>query len=161
MTKQQEKDYKNAFQAVESNLRIKLLDFQDRYFGAYVEWNINQIENSLLHAEKQARILPSANNNYFVERLKTRLSRKNLLTNEYISEANKGYNQKLEKLTKVLVDYGIGTRFLKVEKIRSAGGEFAFLVTNGEVEVHARAIFVNGDIKAPHYRFITTKRMIK
>ena len=158
MTLKQEKDRKNAIDFIGNNVRFKLLDFQDAYFGAYTSWNIKQIELRLEKAKKDNLILNSGNSKAIIDRLQTILSRKNILTCEFIAEAKKGYDDKFNKLIVVLVDNGIGTRFLKVEKIKSAGNEFAFLVSDDKIEVHARAIFVNGDIKAPHYRFITTVR---
>lgn len=77
---------------------------------------------------------------------------------EFMSEAAKGYARKFENLINKMVDYDFSTRFLKVEEVNNAGDELSFLITNDERAIHARAIFVNGAIKAPHYRFITTER---
>ena len=79
----------------------------------------------------------------------------------FMTEANKGYQIKFSRLVEKVAD-GLGDvdtyNRLSVETVRSSGSELEFLICVSGIEVHARAIFVNGAIKAPHYRFITTTR---
>lgn len=80
---------------------------------------------------------------------------------EFMEMANNGYKSKLENLIRKLVEFEFDTRFLKVEKVGTAKGELEILIHNREKTAHARAIWCEGDIKAPHYRFITTLRIKK
>jgi hypothetical protein len=93
-----------------------------------------------------------------IERIELKLSRKNILRFEILTEADKNFQLKFDKLIEKLVGYKMDTRWLHVIKVRSAGSEFAFMIANKEISVHARVIFANGDINVPHFRFITTKK---
>ena len=155
MTKAQEKEQKELRSRLTALLNRTLVDFQDKYLGAYVSWNISQLERDLERAKKNAK---TPNDEYYVAVRATKLARKSLLTLEFITEAKVGYDQKFNKLVENLMKFEMRTAHMEVKQINSMGSELSFLIVNHEMEVHARAIFVNGDIKAPHYRFIVTKR---
>jgi len=76
----------------------------------------------------------------------------------YLNEANQGFETKIQRVIEKVFHYRPDTRFLKVEDIRNIGSEFSFLITNEDMEIHARVIYVNGVLVCPHYRFIITKR---
>jgi hypothetical protein len=96
-------------------------------------------------------------------KLLKKLSRASTNRLEWLNEANDSYNSKVEKLVTKLISNGFteGIRFKDVSVAHN--GELSFLVNllDGSKECHARTIFANGDIKAPHYRFITTVRNLK
>ena len=80
-------------------------------------------------------------------------------TLEYINDANQSFNNKIEKMVGKMIDSNITTRFFRIEKI--TGGtpyDFAFLISDDTIEIHARVIYACGEINAPHFRFITTTR---
>ena len=95
---------------------------------------------------------------------KRRLSNEYLTRFEFMSEAAEGYKSKFERLVTKVAD-GLGDvdsySKLSVETVRNSGHELEFLISVNDIEVHARAIFVNGTLVAPHYRFITTTRAKK
>ena len=170
MTKAEIKRQTGLRNSLTSLLTRTLIDFQDRCLGASVKWGIKTIEVELKqlkeeHGRKKEsrmwgdRISTTViDNSYSIKKLEERLSRKNILTLGFISDAKKNYDDKFDRLVEKLVSYNIDTRHLKVEQICSQRNELSFLITNDEVEVHARLIFVDGVLVAPHYRFITTIR---
>jgi len=76
----------------------------------------------------------------------------------WLTEAHEGYEKKIEKVIDKVDKYEMSTRFMKIERINNAGSDFSFLISNDDMEVHARVIYACGAINAPHYRFIVTKR---
>lgn len=93
------------------------------------------------------------------ERCINQLKNINITTLGFLTESSKNYDVKYEKLLDKLARSGIKYNHqLKVKQVSDLGGEFGFEVTDGEMVVHARLIFANGVINAPHYRFITTVR---
>ena len=169
MTKAAIKREKQLRERLTNVLTTRLVDFKDMYLTSYVNWSIKSIELRVENlkethgttvvenfgSRKYERVLDNTSK---IERLEKQLSNKMILTLEFINEANKGYNTKIGKLIDKLVQADISTRFLKIEKIGDVGSDFAFLVSDDKIEVHARVIFANGAINAPHFRFITTLR---
>lgn len=151
ISKAQEKRNKQNRSFVESAIKRSLIGFQDRYLGAYVNWNIFQIEMRLDKAKNEGR-------ESVIKMISTKLERKNLLTLTFITEAKENYDIKLNKLVDKVCGFGMTHLGLRVKTVKTSGSELEFLISNNEMEVHARAIWVDGTIKAPHYRFITTKR---
>lgn len=169
MTKAAEKREKQLRERLTSLLTRTLVNFQDKYLGAYTNWSIAQVKMDL--ANEKAKhgtpypkgrhgVRPGAiqDRSHHIQRLEDQLGRTHTMSLEFLIEAKVGYDRKFSTLIEKLVKYQMDTRFLQVEKVINSGAELSFLITNDDMEVHARAIFVNGDIKAPHYRFITTKR---
>lgn len=82
----------------------------------------------------------------------------------FLAEAHAGYEDKFTKLINKLVESGIRydhPSAFSVESIRGCGDEFAFMVKDDKISVHARMIYAHGEINKPHYRFITTVKKIK
>ena len=94
----------------------------------------------------------------YVSRIEKKLSNRNILILEFISEADKNFESKLNSLISKLTEYQFSTQHLNIKKISNTNSEFSFLISNQEIEVEARVIFACGNINVPHYRFITTKR---
>lgn len=95
---------------------------------------------------------------YKVNKARSKMKIESLTRFDFMQEASQGYAIKFDNLINKMVDYEFSTGNLRVEKVSDAGNELAFLITNNERTIHARAIFINGSINAPHYRFITTER---
>lgn len=93
--------------------------------------------------------------------LQNSIKRSALLHHKFYSEAQQGYQKKFDNLVDKLVHYQFSIRFLKVQQIDVNHGQLEFLISDNVKECHARAIWVEGNIKAPHYRFITTIRKRK
>jgi hypothetical protein len=90
-----------------------------------------------------------------------RLDRSAINRREWFNEAFDSYQVKFDTMIDKLVDAGFTSRHLRVELVASSASQLEFLISNQTTECHARAIWVEGDIKAPHYRFITTTRQKK
>lgn len=90
-----------------------------------------------------------------------RLDRSAINRREWFNEAFDSYQVKFDTMIDKLVDAGFTSRDLRVELVASSASQLEFLISNQTTECHARAIWVEGDIKAPHYRFITTTRQKK
>ena len=85
----------------------------------------------------------------------------NLKNHTWLSEAMDSYNNKFDNLISKLVQFDFTTSHMTIERISDAGNGLAFLIRNDEKVAHARIIYANGAIKAPHYRFIITQRKVK
>lgn len=185
-SKAQVKREKQLRESLVNRIGNLLIDFQDRYLGASVEWEVKKLRNKVRGYEEMIKNEPArieeANRmireegvnryraqNYDltrayehnIKKINTTLSREWLLNLESINEAKKGYDFKFNRMIDKLMYHDFTNSDVKVEFVRSSGYELEFLVSNKEIECHARAIFVCGEIKAPHYRFITTIRTIK
>lgn len=94
-----------------------------------------------------------------IKQLKYKLSFGNLNDLEWIKEADENYITKFNKLVDKLVACRMDLYHLKVEAINGGTArDFGFLISDKKVEVHARVIYAQGEVNAPHYRFITTER---
>jgi hypothetical protein len=142
-----------------------IVDFKDSFLESFINFRIKEIESSILKLQdnkinwiptRYEKSMPDFDT--YISRIEKKLSNKNILVLEFITEADKNFESKLNSLVSKLVEYKFTTRYLSVKKISNAGSEFSFLVSNQEIEVEARVIFACGDINVPHYRFITTKR---
>lgn len=82
-----------------------------------------------------------------------------LLRFEFMTEAAQGYQVKFQRLIDKMMAEHFNSRKMKIERVYNAGRELEILISDDSTRVfHARAIWVDGAIKAPHYRFITTTR---
>ena len=168
MTKAAIKREKQLRERLTNVLNAKLIDFKDMYLSCYVDWSKESIKTRIHNLKKENgqtykvegkwAHTKTIDNTSKIERLKIELSRDMILTLKFVNEASEGYNVKIEKLIEKLVKANIDIYKLKVEKMGDVGSEFAFLISDEKVEVHARVIFANGSINAPHFRFITTQR---
>lgn len=121
-----------------------------------------------------------------IERAKQEMSIIECLKVEFYAEANRSYEAKLEKLVLKMATSGIDfdtIMGLNIDFVKDRGHEFEILVYpktrirrwDGDVQLtdeqmkqaeidateqffHARMIYACGEIKAPHFRFITTTR---
>lgn len=167
-SKAQLKREKQLRERLTSMISRTLRDFKDKYLGDYTAWNIAKMESELNWMKEEDGKPYPADHKYYagqlknhkvgIQRLEGQLSRMNTLQLKFLSEANEGYDRKFERMIEKLVGYNFSTRFLKVEMVSNIGHELAFLISNDEMECHARVIYAQGAIKAPHYRFITTVR---
>lgn len=158
MSKAKERELRVITERVSFLINKRLEEFEDRYLGAYVKWSIGEIEYTLKRYVNMKKEQSSTAYDLIIERREVQLSKPHILACEYYAEAKKGYDIKIAKLVAKLIQHGITTPHLKVEKVNNAGSELSFLISNAEMEIHARMIWAEGDINAPHYRFITTKR---
>jgi len=142
-----------------------IVDFKDSFLESFINFRIKEIENSILKLQDKKRnwipsryetTMPDFDN--YVSRIEKKLSNRNILILEFISEADKNFESKLNSLISKLTEYQFSTQHLNIKKISNTNSEFSFLISNQEIEVEARVIFACGNINVPHYRFITTKR---
>lgn len=180
ISKAQQKRNKDLRNRIESMIKRNLMDFQDRYLCDYADYQERQLQNAvnrqqilLDDPEQLKRFNDSAreqrNGRFFYEitlkdiqgRLANAKKQLNFPTTrkmEYFNEAKKSYDAKIEKMITTVCGYNPDTRWIKIERVSDVGHEFSFLISNNDMEIHARVIYACGDINAPHYRFIVTKR---
>ena len=80
---------------------------------------------------------------------------------EFLSQGNEAYTKSLSRVIDKLVTKGFNS-FARIKYVGlCVNGELEFLIADEFKECHARLIFANGQIKAPHYRFITTVRSLQ
>lgn len=158
----EQKRTKQTAEALTSHLNRTLVSFKNAYLGDFVKWNISQIESQLAFVkENKTTVRTERDILHLSKYYEGKLENLNLLTLEFITDAAKNYELKLAKLVDSMIKHGIKTAFLRVQKISNTSKEFAFLISDKEIEIHARAVYCCGEINAPHYRFITTKRSLK
>jgi len=141
-----------------NTLDRRLNEFKNHYLQSSVDWEIKKKHATIKRLEKIES--PTSNDLHAIENVKIQLERSALLALPIMVAANKSFEVKLENLVDKCIQYGIESRFMKVEKI--GGGtnfDFSVLISDSIIEIHARFIFVVGDVQCPHFRFITTKRL--
>ena len=161
--------------------RMRSLSFKNDYLGDYVEWNWSKIENEIAEKEllindpERIRLINEAReaqsrSRWFhkvtvrelegqIKTLKRNYDYVNLKNYGWLNEARDSYNNKFDNLISKLMSFDFTTSHMTVERVEDAGGKgLAFLIRNDENTVHARMIYANGAIKAPHYRFIITQK---
>jgi len=166
MSKAQEKQEKRNVEIVTALLNRKLVDFKEEYFNKYIAWAMSDLENKRAHLVKvDGQVIDpmhplrgSYNTKAQVEAIDVKLSRPSLISFTAMKEADSSYKTKIDRVAKKIVDAGMSYLGLRLEMLSDVGGAFEFLVSDDNMEVHARVIFANGMIKAPHFRFITTVR---
>jgi hypothetical protein len=150
LSKAQELRNKQAKSQLEYSLSKELKSFKEMYLESFVNYKMKEIDEAIkrsLEAGQTANYLQAKKEKKFTCYL------------EFLNEANEGYLTKFNRLIETLVGYGIMAYPLKIERIN--GGthfDFGFLISHSINVVHARFIFACGEINAPHYRFIITKR---
>ena len=166
MTKAQLKQEKRNVEIVTSLLNRKLGGFYEKYLTKYVVWKREELitRKNYLEARTGKLIDPEKplrgkyNDEQAIGLIETKLSRSATLAFEVMKEADASYRAKIDRVANKLVKEGINFLGLRLEMLKDVGMDFEFLISDDNMEVHARVIFANGEIKAPHFRFITTKR---
>lgn len=160
ISKAEQKRIKDATSAVRFKLSKKMIDFKELYLDACVNYEIRQVENRLKSCQESTEeFFRGTKRTALIEMIEKQLERKNILTLRFINEANDSYEAKVDKIVQKLIKFGFSSRHLRVERTETeASHEFSFLISNQEIEVHARVIYACGMINVPHFRFITTKR---
>ena len=183
MTKAAEKRLKDLRSALTRQLNGKLILFKNHYLMDQVRWNelkinkrIQEIKDIIGNPDKLHRInleeegeARCKGKRYWhkttklgleaeLKRLEAKIQRAGINHLEWLTQANLSYQNKLEKLIEKLIKYGIDQNEFTVERIVTNGMEFEFLIKDPSKEIHARVIYAQGLINAPHYRFIVTKR---
>lgn len=170
VNKAQELREKQARESLTYNLQRRLISFKERFLDSYVNYKFREFDKQIEFIkkkpfdnknEKYGYTLEKFNqdNQKSIEIIEQQKSLKYTNTLKFINEAEENYSIKFNRLIDSLVKYGIQSYPLSIEKIGSATEyDFGFLITHKDIVVHARIIFACGEINAPHYRFITTKR---
>lgn len=161
------------FEYINTSLRSKLVSFENRFLGNSVKHAIGEYEVQIRGYKKLIKDFPTRevtrrNQSHTVEmyerdilRVEKYLENFNMtITMKALNNAKKSYDERINKLVKILVEEGFGHAHYKIEMIKSVGSELAFLISKSDKEVHARLIFVDGVLVCPHFRFITTTRAI-
>lgn len=188
ISKAEAKRRKDRRDTISNLIRRNLIDFKDTYLKDYADFKLRVIEREKAkwvaisteealakHNEEREKVFNDYNrwsNRRFypttmntvkweIEKCNRELATPTLNTLKWLTEAHEGYETKIEKVIDKVDRYEMSTRFMKIERIGDVGSEFSFLISNEEMEVHARVIYACGEINAPHYRFIVTKRSKK
>tara|TARA_R110000868_G_scaffold406966_1_gene687808 strand:- start:8 stop:514 length:507 start_codon:yes stop_codon:yes gene_type:complete len=152
---------KDAFNTLHSRINMKMTDFREMYYQAHVNYEMNQLKNRLKACQESTEeIFRGTKRTSLIAMIEDQIERKQTLSFRVLNEANESFEAKLNKVVQKCVDFGINNYMnMKVERLASeSSSEFSFLISNYEIEVHARVIYANGEINVPHFRFITTKR---
>lgn len=170
-SKAQLKREKDNRESVTNSLRFKLKSFKNVYLQSSIDHEIRSREFSIKKLNKEilsvedGTIKPKYSKNEHITSLKNRISRfqndldhSAILTLETLKSADASFEIKINKLIEKLLEEGFGVKAFKVERIGAGWDSFTFLISNDLKEVHARVIFANGEVNAPHFRFIITTR---
>lgn len=171
--KAEEKRIKQATETLTHQLSFKLVDFKERFLTSYVNYRFMEFDAEIKQIQKKVYEKKNIQYNYTLEmfnkdqagkiaRIEAQKALKSTNTLKFITEASENYNTKFTRLVSELVKHGIRSYPLTIEKISNGGTDFdfSFLITHSTqiktVQVYARIIFAEGEINAPHYRFIIT-----
>ena len=161
LTKAQESRIKASKERFTWVLNANLKDFKALYLKSSIDFNLameQKQHDALINRIKET----SANEvdaNTRIAIVNRRRDPEMLQVLEYINEANKSFNAKIDSMVEKMIQANIGLAHLRFHHV--SGGtpsEFSFLISDEKIELHARTIFACGMIKAPHFRFITTIR---
>ena len=159
------KDKKDRFT---NSLNKNLIDFKNLYLKASVNFLMKMEEMSIQKSIKRVKDAEISyksgwnsqeHKDLYIKNIEARRRPEMIQTLEFINEANKSFNLKIESMVNKMINADIHYLFFKIEKIN--GGtpyQFEFIISDDKIELHARTIFACGEIKAPHFRFITTTR---
>lgn len=92
---------------------------------------------------------------------KKMIQRESLTKFDFMNEANKGWNQRFDKLVLRVLSEAKSTEKMVLAEAGTRGGELEILISQDTQEFHCRFIWVDGVLVAPHHRFIVTTRKIK
>ena len=90
-----------------------------------------------------------------------KVKRETLTKFGYMTEANKGWEPRFDKLVLRVLSEAKSTEKMTLAKAGTRGGELEILISQDTQEFHCRFIWVDGVLVAPHHRFIVTTRKIK
>lgn len=184
MSKAQEKRDKQLRESLTIKLNAKLRKFKNDYLGDYTNYKRTKLERELNYNIKlstDADSLKLHNDNLLmstrmpmrkwfrpvthesflpkIKQIEYELSFGHLNDLEWLKEANENYIIKFNKLIEKLVSCRMDLYHIKIEAINGGTArDFGFLISDTKIEVHARVIYAQGEVNAPHYRFITTER---
>jgi hypothetical protein len=173
VNKAQEKRDRQARESLNHTLRNKFRYFENDYLNSSVLWEMNQVKRSIAKIQKEIDDFPTReitprNRHQRIEDLQWRLQREKevlaldaRITLRTIVATKKLYDDKVERLVTLLIQEGFANSKYQVQDVNTAGGHLEFLISKSDKEIHARLIWVNCTEKTPHFRFITTTRMIK
>jgi len=157
-------------------LSRKTEDQREQFYATTVSWNINQIKSEIKRLEKGG-IRYGRN----IAHYEAQLDKKNLLTLQWLKDAEQEFDAKLNRVASKLVDFGFVTetsemRIVDVQETHSRGLDFYVTAedyTTSETEMqfgsfkreyfslgraYARLVWVECYEKQSHYRFICTKK---
>ena len=159
---------KQATSFIDYNLRNKLTQFENDYLEHFGKWEIEKLQNEIKNlqskneeiAEKKERHWETniKNNEFRIQKIEEKLKLDTLIKFQAYNLAKDNYDKKVNNIVNLLVKEGFSHLHFRIEQISKCGAELEFLISNNVKEVHARLIFVNGEIQSPHFRFITTVR---
>jgi actin-related protein len=173
ITKKEQLAIKQAIETLTNQLNRKLVDFKERFLTSYVNFRFSEFDVRINRIKKEefkvtkyqsANALEAFENNKvtMIENLEKQKAFKSTNTLVFIKEAEENYNTKFERLVNKLVEHEIRSYPLTIEFINSGStsNDFNFLISHNtsekQIQVYARIIFAEGEINAPHYRFIIT-----
>jgi hypothetical protein len=162
------KRQKDAYNTLVNVLSSKMVDFKERYLKSYVEFKFSEFDTQIKRLEKSQLVRTKYNSHEtqesfdlnkakMIERIRLTKSMTFTRTLEFINEAAEGYKIKFDRLVSALIENGVRAYPLKIERVASATShDFSFLIQHNEIQVYARIIFAEGEVNAPHYRYIIT-----
>jgi len=161
VSKAELKRRKDAKATMYTRLSVKMMDYKEMYLESCINYKTRRLEARLKRCkESTEEIFEGSYRTRMIASIEKQLERRHLLILSVINEANESYEAKLDKVIDKCINFGINNYMkMNVERVTNGtSSEFAFLISNDEIEVHARVIYAHGLINAPHFRFITTKR---
>lgn len=100
-----------------------------------------------------------------MSKARKRLEFKSITTLEIMKETEENYQQKINQLIDKMEVLNFTPHSLEIKELSIHGGQLEILIgedsrycPDSKFEFHARTIWAEGMINAPHYRFITTVR---
>ena len=168
INKSEEKRIKDATASITNLLNSKLIDFKERFLTNYVNYRFNEFDTQIKRYQKEVCGPDRLKYGYTIEKFNEDIAYKIALvekqkaltstnTLKFITEANENYKIKFTRLVDELVKHGIRSYPLTIERMGNATQfDFSFLITHQTVQVYARIILAEGEVNAPHYRFIIT-----
>ena len=159
MTKAETKRIADNTRFINAQLVRVTAQMKNDYLEAVGNWAVAAIELKLDRVLKDELTTRGLTKEQHAKSLTQQLTKKTMLSLNAMKEEEINFDGKIENVAAKMVKFGLTNVHFKVQEIKAKMGEIEFIAHNDDFQVHARAIFVNGDIKAPHYRFITTKKM--
>jgi hypothetical protein len=161
LTKAQEKNMKNSIERFTFLLNANLKEFKSLYLKSTIEFGLKmeqqQYDATINRINETSFNEVDANNRIAI--VNKRRDPEMLQTLQYINEANVSFNKKIASMAQKMYEAKINYVYCRFHMV--SGGtpsEFSFLISDDQIELHARTIFACGMINAPHFRFITTIR---
>lgn len=174
INKAQEKRDRQNTEFINSQLRRKLMTFENEYLNSCVAFEFNSRKAIIKSIEKEIIEFPKSekglkmtehgiktmikNFEYRIERIQHELKFDATITMNALNHAKKSFDEKVDRLVQLLVKEGFGYAHFQVEEIKSQVSKLEFLISKSDKEVHARLIWVDGVEVCSHFRFITTTR---